>query len=131
VRRAIATSSSTGATARSAALHGVEPLHFGNPTGKLVGDTEGRFVPCEIPGSEHVLQADLLLLAHGFQGLDRTGDVAELAVRFDSRGDEWTDENWSTGVPDVFAPGDPPLSQSLLFWAIKRGGRRPVEPPGS
>ena len=86
-------------------------------------DAEGRFGPSEIPDSEKVLKADLVLLAMGFTGPERTGAVTELGVKLDDRGNVWTDEEKATSVPGVFAAGDASRGQSLVVWAIHEGRR--------
>ncbi len=125
----------------AAALFGKDPRIFGISTKKFVGDAqgrvkelhtvrvewvkdaEGRFGPKEIPGSEQVVKADLVLLALGFTGPERTGAVAELGVKLDERGNVWTDDEKSTSVPGVFAAGDASRGQSLVVWAIQEGRR--------
>jgi glutamate synthase (NADPH/NADH) small chain len=88
-----------------------------------VKDESGRFGPREIPGSEQVVKADLVLLALGFTGPERTGAVAELGVKLDERGNVWTDDEKATSVPGVFAAGDASRGQSLVVWAIHEGRR--------
>jgi glutamate synthase (NADPH/NADH) small chain len=88
-----------------------------------VRDANGRFGPREIPGSERVVKADLVLLAMGFTGPERTGAVAELGVRLDDRGNVWVDDEKMTSVPGVFAAGDAARGQSLVVWAIHEGRR--------
>ncbi|HTV54852.1 MAG TPA: FAD-dependent oxidoreductase, partial [Terriglobia bacterium] len=74
-----------------------------------------------IPGSEFTLDAELVLLAMGFLGPVRSGCVAELGVKLDSRGNIATDQNYATSVPNVFAAGDVHRGQSLVVWAISEG----------
>ena len=88
-----------------------------------VKDPDGRIGPREVPGSEKVIPADLVLLALGFTGPERTGAVAELGVRLDVRGNVWTDDEKMTSVPGVFAAGDASRGQSLIVWAIHEGRR--------
>ena len=59
----------------------------------------------EIPGTEFILPADLVLIAMGFLHVVRRGIVEELGVKIDSRGNVVVD-NWMTSVPGVFAGGD-------------------------
>jgi glutamate synthase (NADPH/NADH) small chain len=78
----------------------------------------------EVPGSEQVLQADLVLLAMGF-----VAPVAEVLTSFgverDQRGNAKaaTEGNsaYQTNVPKVFAAGDMRRGQSLVVWAIREG----------
>jgi glutamate synthase (NADPH/NADH) small chain len=81
---------------------------------------DGRFGPKEIPGTEKVIRADLVLLALGFVGPERPM-LQQLAVKLDERGNVWTDESRMTSVPGVFAAGDMARGQSLVVWAIREG----------
>jgi glutamate synthase (NADPH) small chain len=77
------------------------------------------FTPVE--GSEFELSCDLVLLAMGFTGSERTGVVAELGIELDQRGSVAADERWSTNVEGVFVCGDMTRGQSLIVWAIAEG----------
>ncbi len=78
-----------------------------------------KFEP--IPGSEFVLDVDLVLLAMGFMGPVRSGMIEKLGVVLDSRGNIATDENYMSSVDGVFAAGDMRRGQSLVVWAISEG----------
>ncbi|HEU0101790.1 MAG TPA: glutamate synthase subunit beta [Mycobacteriales bacterium] len=80
---------------------------------------EGRFTPVE--GTERRLPADLVLLAMGFTGPQRTGLLEALDVQLDGRGNVARDEGWATNVPGVFVAGDMGRGQSLIVWAIAEG----------
>ena len=78
----------------------------------------------EMPGSEFVLPADLVLLAMGF--VSPAQSVLEaLGVEKDKRGNASaaTDggRSYATSVPKVFAAGDMRRGQSLVVWAIREG----------
>ena len=104
-------------------------------TTKFTGDQEGnlkqlhavrvgpppRFEP--IPGSEFVMDVDLVLLAMGFAGPVRGGMIEQLGVALDQRGNVATDEYYMSSVPGVFAAGDMRRGQSLVVWAISEGRR--------
>ncbi|MBV9994724.1 MAG: glutamate synthase subunit beta [Caulobacteraceae bacterium] len=82
---------------------------------------DGRVTMTEIPGSEFVLPADLVLLAMGFVG-PRRGMLEQAGVELDARGNvkaSLTDYRSST--PQVFACGDMRRGQSLVVWAIREG----------
>jgi glutamate synthase (NADPH/NADH) small chain len=81
----------------------------------------GRVRVERIPGTEFELEADLVLLAMGFVGPERTGLLSELGVRLTDRGNVWRDGSWMTSVPGVFAAGDMQRGQSLIVWAIAEG----------
>jgi glutamate synthase (NADPH/NADH) small chain len=75
----------------------------------------------EIPGSEFTLDADLVLLAMGFTGPERTGLIDELGVAVDERGNVEADHNYMTSRDGVFAAGDLRRGQSLVVWALAEG----------
>jgi glutamate synthase (NADPH/NADH) small chain len=74
----------------------------------------------EIPGTEFVLPADLVLIAMGFLHVVRAGIVEELGVKIDGRGNVVVDD-WMTSVPGVFAAGDTVRGASLVVHAINQG----------
>jgi glutamate synthase (NADPH) small chain len=74
-----------------------------------------------MPGTELVMDADLVLLALGFTGPVRQGMVEQLGVDLDARGNIATDANYMSSVSGVFAAGDMRRGQSLVVWAISEG----------
>ena len=108
-------------------LFSVQTQRFlGDADGRLSGvelvDVEmvdGRFVPVE--GTERVLPAQLVFLAMGFTGPERTGLLTDLGVELDARGNVARDGGWATNVPGVFVAGDMGRGQSLIVWAIAEG----------
>ncbi len=76
-----------------------------------------------IPGTEFVLDVDLVLIAAGFTGPVQKGVLEKLAVTLDAHGNVAVDEHSMTGVPGVFAAGDAKRGQSLVVWAIAEGRR--------
>ncbi len=75
----------------------------------------------EVPDTEKEWPADLVLLALGFTGPEKTGLLDHLGVELDDRGNIRTDGNYATNVPGVFAAGDGHRGQSLIVWAISEG----------
>jgi len=78
----------------------------------------------EVPGSEQVLPADLVLLAMGF--VSPVGSVLDaFGVDKDARGNAKATVDaaggYATNVPKVFAAGDMRRGQSLVVWAIREG----------
>jgi glutamate synthase (NADPH/NADH) small chain len=78
----------------------------------------------EVPGSEQVLPADLVLLAMGF--VSPVGTVLEaFGVEKDNRGNARASTDatggYRTNVDKVFAAGDMRRGQSLVVWAIREG----------
>ena len=97
-----------------------------NENGKLTGlklvETEfinGKFEP--IPGSEKVIPADLVFLAMGFTGPEKSELLNQLEVTLDDRGNIIRDENYATAAEGVYVCGDAGRGQSLIVWAIAEG----------
>ena len=83
---------------------------------------DGKMI--EVPGSEKVLKADLVLLAMGF--VNPVATVLDaFGVDKDSRGNAKATTDftlgYATNVPKVFAAGDIRRGQSLVVWAIREG----------
>jgi glutamate synthase (NADPH/NADH) small chain len=94
----------------------------GNVRALLVHDVEmvdGRFQKVE--GTDRELPADLVLLAMGFTGAQRTGLVDALGLEVDGRGNVVRDGDFMATVPGVFVAGDAGRGQSLIVWAISEG----------
>ncbi|XP_052242063.1 uncharacterized protein LOC127852221 isoform X2 [Dreissena polymorpha] len=100
-------------------------------TGKVCGiqthlvewtkDSAGRWEMKPIPGSEKVYKADLVLLAMGFLGPEKS-ILQEMSLKMDPRGNVQTDRNkYASSVPKVYAAGDCRRGQSLVVWAINEG----------
>jgi glutamate synthase (NADPH/NADH) small chain len=123
----------------AAAAFGRDPRDYAVTTTRFVGDAagrvrelhtvrvewrrgaDGRVSPCELPGTERVYPAQLVLLALGFLGpepelLDLLG--VEKDARSNARADYG---RFATSVPGVFAAGDGRRGQSLVVWAIAEG----------
>jgi glutamate synthase (NADPH/NADH) small chain len=78
----------------------------------------------EVPGSEQVIPADLVLLAMGF--VSPVGSVLEaFGIEKDARGNARAgvdaEAGYKTSVDKVFAAGDMRRGQSLVVWAIREG----------
>jgi glutamate synthase (NADPH) small chain len=80
-----------------------------------------KFEP--MPGTEFMVEADLVLLALGFLGPVKPGMVEQLGVNLDARSNIATGPNYMSSVPGVFAAGDMRRGQSLVVWAISEGRR--------
>jgi glutamate synthase (NADPH/NADH) small chain len=82
---------------------------------------DGRPKFVEIPGSEKIYPADLVLLAMGFSGPEPGSLLDQLGVTLDRSGNVTTDTMRRTSVDKVFAAGDMARGQSLIVWAIAEG----------
>jgi glutamate synthase (NADPH/NADH) small chain len=82
---------------------------------------KGQFVPKEVPGTERVQRAGLVLLAMGFLGPEQPL-LEALGVERDARTNAKAEfEKYSTSVKGVFAAGDCRRGQSLVVWAFNEG----------
>jgi len=97
--------------------------------GKVVGLKAARVEwkdgkMAEVPGSEFIMKADLVLLAMGFVSpLQKVLDA--FGVEKDNRGNAKAategDSSYKTSKAKVFAAGDMRRGQSLVVWAIREG----------
>jgi glutamate synthase (NADPH/NADH) small chain len=122
----------------AAALWGSDPREYGIQTKRFVGDEhghvkelhtvliewvqdKGRFAPRDIPGTEKVYPAQLVLLAMGFLGPENQL-LDKLGVAKDPRSNARAEYGqYATSVKGVFAAGDMRRGQSLVVWAINEG----------
>jgi glutamate synthase (NADPH/NADH) small chain len=82
---------------------------------------DGRMHFAAVPGSEYEIKADLVLLAMGFVGAEKSPLLSGLGVTMTERGTVGRDGAWMTNVPGVFTAGDMQRGQSLIVWAIAEG----------
>jgi glutamate synthase (NADPH/NADH) small chain len=81
----------------------------------------GRMQFVEIPGTEKIYPAQLVLLAMGFSGPERKGMLEQFGVELDPMGNVKADVDRRTSVAKVFTAGDMARGQSLIVWAIAEG----------
>ena len=103
----------------------------GSPSGGVAGvrvvrmrldepGSNGRRKPVAIPGSEHLVEAEVVLVAYGFDPEPPPAfDELELAV--DRWGGLAIDPHQMTSVPGVFAGGDSTRGPSLVVHAVRDG----------
>jgi glutamate synthase (NADPH) small chain len=123
----------------AAALFGSDPRVYLTTAKKFEGDgngcvkavhtvqisweksSSGQFAPVEVPGTETVRPAQLVLLAMGFLGPEQPL-LDQLALERDQRTNIRAEfEKYATNVPGVFAAGDCRRGQSLVVWAFNEG----------
>jgi glutamate synthase (NADPH/NADH) small chain len=99
---------------------------LGNDAGEVralrVAETafvDGRRVPKS--GTEREIPADLVLIAMGFTGPERTLLEEQLGAQFTARGNVEREQDYQTTAPGVFVAGDAGRGQSLIVWAIAEG----------
>lgn len=117
---------------------GVE-RHFSVSTKEFIGDGKGNVTGLttvevewifkegqrpelkEVPGTEKHWDCDLVLLALGFTGSEKTLPE-QFGVELDGRTNvKATVKDYATNVKGVFAAGDMRRGQSLIVWAISEG----------
>jgi len=86
---------------------------------KVTGTSSRDLTP--VPGTEFVLDADLVLIAIGFQHPEHDGLVSQLGLDLDRRGNVSTQQTYRTTVERVYACGDARIGQSLIVTAIAEG----------
>ena len=79
----------------------------------------GKFEKVE--GSEREIPADLVFLAMGFLGPEKSELITQLDVQLDQRGNVMRDEKFATSEEGIFVCGDAGRGQSLIVWAIAEG----------
>ncbi|MEI6763304.1 MAG: glutamate synthase subunit beta [Actinomycetes bacterium] len=103
-------------------------------TEKFLGDADGnlralQLVETEfingkfekVEGSEKEIPADLVFLAMGFVGPEKSELLSQLEVELDERGNVKRDLTYATNIDGVFVAGDAGRGQSLIVWAIAEG----------
>jgi glutamate synthase (NADPH/NADH) small chain len=119
-------------------LFGTDPRLYSIQTVKFTGDSDGRMaaihttrvewvkdngrsVPRNIPGTEQVFPAQLVLFALGFSGPE-SPLLDQLGVERDQRTNAKAEYGrFATNVRGVLAAGDMRRGQSLVVWAINEG----------
>lgn len=86
-----------------------------------VKDESGRMTMKEIPGTEEILEADLVLLSLGFLNPVQAGIIDRLELKVNNRKNIVTDNRFQTSHPKVFAAGDARNGASLVVTAIYSG----------
>ena len=106
---------------------GTEVTGFGGKDGQVshvyarqvTGSSSRDLTP--VPGSEFVLEADLVLIAIGFEHPEHDGLLAQAGIALDHRGNIETSMTYRTNVGRVYACGDARIGQSLVVTAIAEG----------
>jgi glutamate synthase (NADPH/NADH) small chain len=91
----------------------------GNVAALVICDVDEKFQP--IAGTERLLPAQLVLMAMGFLGPEKSALLDGLEVSFDARGNVARGADWMTDTDGVFVCGDMGRGQSLIVWAIAEG----------
>ena len=85
-------------------------------------DAQGRFKfpPKDVPGTEKIYPAQLILLAMGFIGPEKYS-FEEFKLDTERGNIKTPKGQYNTSVENVFAAGDCRRGQSLVVWAITEG----------
>ncbi|SER10218.1 glutamate synthase (NADPH/NADH) small chain [Gracilibacillus ureilyticus] len=87
---------------------------------KKTRDENGMFVFEEIPGTEKVWPAQLVLIAIGFEGTEQPV-LEAFGVNTERNRVKAKYGDFQTNIGHVFAAGDARRGQSLIVWAINEG----------
>ncbi len=120
-------------------MHGKDPREYSILTKEFVGNAEGhvkavktvmvqwkkddggRWQMAEVPNSEKIWEADLVLLSMGFLGPEHYVSDA-LGLEYDARSNYKADYGvYATSIEGVFTAGDCRRGQSLVVWGINEG----------
>jgi len=97
----------------------------GNVTGVEVVQVDwvrenGRIIMKEVPGTNEIIEAELVLLSMGFLSPVHSGLLDNLGVEYDQRGNIKSTDN-VTNIENIFVAGDATRGASLVVWAIRSG----------
>ena len=121
------------------ARFGHDPRIYETTVAELLGDEQGKLKAVKtvklgsdhtpLPGTEEVLDCELLLIAAGFLGPQSYVPEAFQLERTPRSCVKTAEGGYATNVPGVFAAGDMRRGQSLVVWAIQegRGAARDVD----
>ena len=123
--------------AEAAAVFGQDPRRFAVVTKRFLADATKKAIRglvvakaemdpvskafVEVPNSEQEIQADVVILAMGFVGVE--DNIAPgFGVDLDTRGNvKATFTDFASSAPGIFAAGDCRRGQSLVVWGIREG----------
>ncbi|HVK06977.1 MAG TPA: glutamate synthase subunit beta [Armatimonadaceae bacterium] len=111
---------------------GLHTTHFSGEGGRVTklhgvrvapgeGSVAGRRGIVALPDGDVEFDADLVLIAIGYEGPQKGDLLDKLGVAYTDRGSVATGQDYQTSVPGVFAAGDSHRGQSLIVWAIAEG----------
>jgi glutamate synthase (NADPH/NADH) small chain len=89
-------------------------------------DSSGRRRPRPVPNSEFALDADLVLVAYGFDPVPFPADSDFASIEVNEWGGIVVDENQMTNIAGLFSGGDAVRGAQLVVHAV-RDGRRAAE----
>ena len=123
----------------AAAAHGSDPRVYLTTAKKFLSDDQGnvsgvhlveirwerndkgQFTPVDVPGTDRVVPAQIVLLAMGFVGPEQPL-LESLGLERDPRSNIKAEHGqFATSIPKLFAAGDCRRGQSLVVWAFNEG----------
>lgn len=84
-------------------------------------DEQGRWLMNEVPGSNEIIDAELVLLSMGFTQPVHSGLLDSFGLDYDARGNVKVGKNKQTSIDKIFAAGDVESGASLVVRAIEAG----------
>lgn len=84
-------------------------------------DEKGSWVMAEVPGTNEIVDVDLVFLSMGFTQPVHVGLLELLGVEFDQRGNVKVDDKKQTSIDKIYAAGDAEKGASLVVHAIEAG----------
>jgi glutamate synthase (NADPH) small chain len=84
-------------------------------------DASGRWNMSEVPGTEEIMDVEMVLLSMGFTQPVHVGLLDSLGVEYDQRGNVKVNAKKQTSVEKLFAAGDAEKGASLVVHAIEAG----------
>lgn len=84
-------------------------------------DASGRWNMSEVPGTEEIMDVEMVLLSMGFTQPVHVGLLDSLGVAYDQRGNVKVNAKKQTSVEKLFAAGDAEKGASLVVHAIEAG----------
>lgn len=112
-----------------------DPRRYCTNSKEFIADAEGKHVAglkicqnewkngvnMDLPGTEEVAPAQLVILAMGFVGTESRLFEEFKFKRTASNNIDADDQSYMTSIPGVFAAGDARRGQSLVVWGIAEG----------
>jgi glutamate synthase (NADPH) small chain len=86
-----------------------------------VKDSSNNYIMREIPGSDFIIEADLVFLSMGFLHVEHSTWLSELGIEYNNRGNIDVSSNYQTNIKNIFSAGDASTGASLVCRGINHG----------
>lgn len=84
-------------------------------------DSNNNHVMKEIPGSDFIIQADLVFLSMGFVHVEHAQWITDLGIEYNGRGNINITADYQTNISGIFSAGDASTGASLVCRGIYHG----------